>query len=266
MVSSRQPAMRAHSASRSLPDACAVEVIATRTPLPCERVGDALVVGGNPHFARTGGERATRDMQHQRFASEQAQRFAGQARGRVTRGNRDDEIGIGWLDGHHCESRKVESRSSSATQKASGNSALTGTLKCRAVANAAHFTASFSVISTGRSLPNWKSACHVAMVVGECVRDDRDAHCAQHAEEPLGITDAGDRMHALAGERATAPARARRRSGPHVRRAGASATRRSPRRSHPAPVGGRLTTRKSQRAARATGSRSGPAGSSRPLP
>ena len=34
MVSSPQPAMPAHSARRSLPEACVAEVIATCTPLP----------------------------------------------------------------------------------------------------------------------------------------------------------------------------------------------------------------------------------------
>ena len=38
------------------------------------------------------------------------------------------------------------------------NAGYWGTLKNLAVANGAHLTASFSVMSTGKSLPNWKSS------------------------------------------------------------------------------------------------------------
>ena len=77
-----------------------------------QRVGDALVVGGDPDLARAGRERAARDMQHQRLAAEQAQRLARQARGGVARGNGDDEIGAWSCDAGRapacCGGRLVE--------------------------------------------------------------------------------------------------------------------------------------------------------------
>ena len=92
MVSSLQPAMRAHSARRSVPEAWRGRGHRHAHAAAGERVGDALVVGGDPDFARAGRQRAARDVQHQRFAGEQAQRLARQARGGVTRGDGDDEI------------------------------------------------------------------------------------------------------------------------------------------------------------------------------
>ena len=85
-----------------------------------------------------------------KFFAEQAQRLARQARGRVTRGNGDNEVR------HACPFGG--SLSKNAIQNASGNCAFTGTEKNALSAKARHFTASFSVISTGRRLPNSKSA------------------------------------------------------------------------------------------------------------
>jgi hypothetical protein len=56
-----------------------------------ERRFDARIVGGDDHLARTRGERAPRDMQHHRLASDRQQRFSRQARGAEARGNGDDE-------------------------------------------------------------------------------------------------------------------------------------------------------------------------------
>lgn len=54
--------------------------------------------------------------------------------------------------------RSLSSRSSRPIQNAAGNSATSGTLKHQSLTSAAHLTASFSVISTGNSLPNDRSA------------------------------------------------------------------------------------------------------------
>jgi hypothetical protein len=141
IVSSLQPAMRAHSARRSVPDGCAVDVIATRTPL-LQGLGDALVIGGNPDFARACRQRTARDMQDQRLAGEQAQGLARQARGGVAGRNGDDEVGcwihlgyspLSWSLRQRCDGKHypfvARTLSSNATQNASGNSARTGTLK-----------------------------------------------------------------------------------------------------------------------------------------
>src|SRR5690606_41714709 len=105
------------------------------------------------HRAVPGGTGATGHLEDRRIAAGQLQRLAGQAGGRVARGNGDDEAdGCG-----HGFAPRVPSRSSNEIQNASGRCAVTGTLKCRSPASAWHFTASFSVISTGRSLPNRRS-------------------------------------------------------------------------------------------------------------
>src|SRR5690606_6242504 len=68
-----------------------------------ERVRDALVVSGHPHLARAGGERAPGHVQHQRLATEQPQRLAGQPGGVVAGGNGDDEVeGIHGEDSTGC--------------------------------------------------------------------------------------------------------------------------------------------------------------------
>lgn len=54
--------------------------------------------------------------------------------------------------------RSLSSRSSRPIQNAAGNSATSGTLKHQSLTSDAHLTASFSVISTGNSLPNDRSA------------------------------------------------------------------------------------------------------------
>ena len=106
------------------------------------------------------------------------------------------------------------------------------------------------------------------MVIGERMRHHGDAETTQHGEEALGIADAGHGMHALSGERRQ---RARAPTGDGSRLIGQQAHRPfAEARAGVAVVVGvtppRFTTRKSQRCARSTGSRSGPAGSSRALP
>ena len=97
------------------------------------------------------------------------------------------------------------------------------------------------------------------VVVGERVLDHIDARGAQHREEARRVADAGDGVNALPGEIS-----ARLLSRPIDAAAALSPTSASG--TH---LRGRLPplqTRNSTVARRASGSRSGPAGSSRPLP
>src|SRR5690349_20306232 len=54
---------------------------------------------------------------------------------------------------------RMSTRSINSRVAVSENSAVTGTYQQRSSANAAHFTASFSVMSTGRLSPKLRSAC-----------------------------------------------------------------------------------------------------------
>ena len=120
--------------------------------------GDAGVIGGHPYLLRTGRKRTLRDMQHHGLTTNQTQRFAGQARCGVTRGDGDEKIWGGHLriiTGHRSDDDR---RSSSAPQNAFGNCAEIGTAHADGRVNPAHFTASFSVIKMGKGLPNLRSS------------------------------------------------------------------------------------------------------------
>ena len=87
----------AASASRSVPVACAREVIATSPPNARTAVRDALVVGGHQHAVhRPRQPRALPDVLDHRLAVDLGERLSGKACGTEPCGDDRDDGQIGW--------------------------------------------------------------------------------------------------------------------------------------------------------------------------
>src|SRR5690606_39494228 len=138
------------------------------------RRGERRVVGGEDHLAGAAGERAL-DAAHDEWAAgDQAQGLARQARGGITGGYGDTEAHAGILarpplcpaaGRRHVQCaaearawRVLSMRRRMVAMASAGSRAVTGTAYQPGCAKRRHFTASFSVISTGRPSRNARSA------------------------------------------------------------------------------------------------------------
>ena len=200
MASSAQPAIAAHSARRSVPEACPDEVIATCTPRPCRAsamrwssvatqtsrapaasarratcrtigsppIGSNGLPGKRVEAWRAGMATTNSGTVMPALSTTQLLIFPRPLRKRVPEG-RERGMGVrsplsrcaARIDLSHKGRGENQARrgklAHNATQNASGSRASAGTACQPGCAKPRHFTASFSVISTGNGLPKAKS-------------------------------------------------------------------------------------------------------------
>src|SRR5690606_20447464 len=188
-VSSSQPAIAAHSASRSLAEACAGDVTAMRTPLPSR----APAMRSSPAATQTSlapaasARRATCSISGSPPSRRNGLPGSREAAWRA--GMATMKSGMGFANG--IQQRDPEGLGQLRADR-DAEVALAGEAGALHRVLLRHqYRQVAAEIEIFRDEP---------VVVGERVRHHRDAAAAQHGEEALGVADAGHGVHALAGE------------------------------------------------------------------
>src|SRR4249919_1229713 len=214
MVSSLQPAMRAHSARRSVPDGCAVDVIATRTPLPFKasamrwssaatQTSRAPAASARRATCRTSGSPASRRK------GLPGRRVAAWRAGMATT---KSDAGFIWVirpcrgrSARRCDGQTLPFRRPHLVeQRDPERLGQLGAHRYAEIVVAGQVRAFHRVLlghQHRQAAAEFKIRRAVTVVVGECVRDHCDAEAAQHGEETLRVADARHRVHALACKR-----------------------------------------------------------------